>query len=316
VYEGNPLMLTGDMANINITLTDPDTDEDGMPDWWELEYGLNPSSGVSSALAGWWKFDEGSGTNAYNSVSGGYNGQLMNMTTSSWVEGRMGGAVWFDGTNDYVRIPQNPAIITGNEFTVSAWVWLDGDAASIYPSVIADMEVCGDYQGLWLGAESVANWMGTVGSCASAIYPYTQGQTTSWVHLAMTHDGTTTRLYVNGVAGTSDAVTFVPAEHSEIRIGWADDPYFTYLWKGRLDDIRLYTVGMTSNDIMTMNDALGDMDGDGLVNLQEYQLGTDPNDSDTDGDGLPDSVDRAPCEYDHELPEFSIEYPTQGMVIL
>ena len=31
-----------------------------------------------------------------------------------------------------------------------------------------------------------------------------------------------------------------------------------------------------------------DPDRDGLTNLQEYQLGTDPNNPDTDGDGLSD----------------------------
>ena len=31
-----------------------------------------------------------------------------------------------------------------------------------------------------------------------------------------------------------------------------------------------------------------DPDRDGLTNLQEYQLGTDPNKADTDGDGLSD----------------------------
>src|SRR5713226_1031088 len=37
-----------------------------------------------------------------------------------------------------------------------------------------------------------------------------------------------------------------------------------------------------------VNDANNDPDNDGLTNLQEYQLGTDPNNADTDGDGMPD----------------------------
>ncbi|HUT54833.1 MAG TPA: hypothetical protein VM658_15685, partial [bacterium] len=41
-------------------------------------------------------------------------------------------------------------------------------------------------------------------------------------------------------------------------------------------------------------DATGDPDWDGLTNREEYDLGTDPNWDDTDGDGYTDGVDAAP----------------------
>jgi YD repeat-containing protein len=42
-----------------------------------------------------------------------------------------------------------------------------------------------------------------------------------------------------------------------------------------------------------VNDADGDLDGDGLTNLQEFLLGTAANNADTDGDGLTDAEELA-----------------------
>ena len=54
------------------------------------------------------------------------------------------------------------------------------------------------------------------------------------------------------------------------------------------------------------DDAMNDPDGDGLNNLQEYQISTDPNDSDTDNDGLNDLEDENPLIPD-TTPEISGE---------
>jgi hypothetical protein len=47
-----------------------------------------------------------------------------------------------------------------------------------------------------------------------------------------------------------------------------------------------------------LNDANLDSDGDGLTNLQEYELGTDPFNPDTDGDGIPDGDESRKIERD------------------
>ena len=48
-YASNPVYLSGDTDNVDITL-EPDSDSDGMPDWWEIEHGLNPSNAMDAAF--------------------------------------------------------------------------------------------------------------------------------------------------------------------------------------------------------------------------------------------------------------------------
>ena len=255
-----------------------DSDNDSIPDWWEKRYGLNPTSPVPGTGEGWWKFDEGAGTSAFNSAGADYDGQLMNMTTA-WEDGKLGSALAFDGTDDYVRIPQNPALVTGSQFAISAWAWYDGSAADKYPSVMADMTNCGgdSYSSFWMGYDQdYAGIEGAFGACSynNALAPMTI--TGRWVHLVLSYDGTNGSLYADGVRKAVTSGAFGSAKMSEIRIGWADDPSYTYHWKGKLDDVRLYKTALSSNEIATMYEEFLDPDGDGYSNLEEFRNGTDP----------------------------------------
>jgi prepilin-type N-terminal cleavage/methylation domain-containing protein len=58
------------------------------------------------SLVGYWSFDEGSGTIAKDYSGKGNNGTLYNFNftaTSGWTTGKVGGALSFDGVNDYVQ---------------------------------------------------------------------------------------------------------------------------------------------------------------------------------------------------------------------
>jgi len=70
-----------------------------------------------------WKFDEGAGTTAYDSV-GDNHGTVHGAV---WSTGQIDGALSFDGADDYVDCGTGPAITGTGDFAVSVWVKTDSD---------------------------------------------------------------------------------------------------------------------------------------------------------------------------------------------
>jgi competence protein ComGC len=74
-------------------------------------------------LVAHWKLDETSGTTASDSSDNGNHGTLVNMNPASdWVSGRVGGALDFDGWNDYVQVPDSPSFHIADGISILAWI--------------------------------------------------------------------------------------------------------------------------------------------------------------------------------------------------
>jgi hypothetical protein len=76
--------------------------------------------GILNGLVGWWKFDETSGTFAHDSSGNGNDGNLTNGPT--WTDGKIGGALSFDGLNDYVHLRN---FEWGGEISITTWIKYD-----------------------------------------------------------------------------------------------------------------------------------------------------------------------------------------------
>lgn len=81
------------------------------------EYCVPGDTAYCAPPVGEWKFDEKTGTTAYDTSGNGNNGTLTNGPT--WVHGKIGGALSFDGVNDYVNLPSLPSITA--PYTVEFW---------------------------------------------------------------------------------------------------------------------------------------------------------------------------------------------------
>ena len=75
---------------------------------------INPHPG----LVGWWSFNEGTGTIAGDSSGNGNTGTINGAT---WVDGKYGKALSFNGVNNYVEIGDtlDPQL---SDFTFISWI--------------------------------------------------------------------------------------------------------------------------------------------------------------------------------------------------
>lgn len=154
-------------------------------------------------------------------------------------------AVRFDGKDDYIAIPDNLSLPSGNNsYTIEAW---------IKPDSMGDRGIVG--WGPW-GNESSVNALRLMGDGSIRHYWWANdldvktgnladGQ---WHHIAATFDGTTRSVYVDGVLKGSDIPKRhrVPVKATNVRIGSTNNGEF---FKGSIDDVAIWHRALSANEI-------------------------------------------------------------------
>ena len=216
-------------------------------DGWAVVLTLNGGS-----LVGWWKLDETSGLTAADSSDYGNHGTLTNMAGDEWTTGQVDGALEFDGNNDYVDCGDDDSLDITDEITMSAWInmasrptnnhWSDViwkvDAYSVYLTGQSDTETV--LSGFFiLDTGTIDTWKD-----ANILLPLS-----SWVHVAVTFDGTDAKGYVNGELDfTKNKPGTIVTNTDPFTIGYTDDEYY----EGSIDDVRLYNRALIYEEIKAL----------------------------------------------------------------
>ncbi len=218
----------------------------------QCQLGLSSSSSLSSlGLVAFWKFDEGSGTTAYDSSGNGNNGILTNGPV--FTAGRSGNGLRFDGLNDYVIVADSPSL-RPNNFTIEAWIMPPAFVGHVlgkeYGSTSDNSYV------VWISAANVLSAHSSPGGFVS----YPTLQLNSWYHVAYVKDGTAVRFYINGTQVTSTTMSLiVNYDASNLFIG-ADDNDNNEIgdgtFNGIIDEVRIYNRALQSAEIANSYNAL------------------------------------------------------------
>lgn len=196
---------------------------------------------LKQGLAAWWTFDGADlVSNVADKSGSGNTGYMVNMATSTAkVVGKLGQALNFDGSDDYVDINDVDASLVSNS---SISVWIKPSTVSVSHRIFAgrtnSAPVVGIYPGGW-GFIASGSTQGNqrTGSVSTV-------KLNAWNHLVVTYNASSVpSIYVNGTEVTYGAATYWGSTNSSIGKGGGGT------FQGSIDDLRLYNRILTAQEI-------------------------------------------------------------------
>ena len=218
----------------------------------EISDGLDNNCDGLIDVTSYWKFDEGSGTIAIDSV-GGDNGTIYG---TSWVTGVNGSALSFNENSDYVEVFDSDNLDLANEFTIGMW---------IYPKVWlnnGNNHSCRKLQGFIFYKEGAyelslfynrSTWH-LEGNARGLIPDSVKIDDASfvpnvWSHIALTFDGSELKLYQNGILKQTIATSGdVNINDNNLYIG-SNQPVSKYFFNGAIDEVTIWNKALTTTEI-------------------------------------------------------------------
>ncbi len=205
-----------------------------------------PPTGLVAA----YNFNEGAGTTVADASGNGNTGTISGATWTS--AGRYGGALSFNGANAWVTINDASSLHLTTALTLEAWVnpqALSGWQAALVKESTGDL-VYSIYVNT--GDNQAAGTLNVRGTDVTVNDPSADAQVpmNTWTHLAVTFDGSTLRLYINGFLINSVAnAGQLTTSSGALRIG--GDSIWGEYFNGIIDEIRIYNRALSAAEIQT-----------------------------------------------------------------
>ncbi|MBI3583168.1 MAG: DUF2341 domain-containing protein [Nitrospinae bacterium] len=192
-----PTVEVGDRVSLNGTCI---LDGSGNPIILQTEIRGSTGVKVPTGAVAYWKMDEGAKLTAWDSV-GPHNASLNNGVT--WTTGLSGSGLSLDGSDDYLIVPGNPVDldIKGGKITIEAWLKPNNLFSTNYTVLSKENSYAMTSNGQCAieTSDTGTTWAWYGGASMSRLQRNYSGNKDIWRQVVCTYDGTTQKVYIDGI---------------------------------------------------------------------------------------------------------------------
>jgi hypothetical protein len=202
--------------------------------------GAENVSSIQNGMVGYWKMEEGSGSKLVDHSGKNNNLTIQNPSSASWVNGKVENALSLLGnTNSFATIAHNSSVKIPNAITIAAWV----KPRKLHRGHLVYKSDNSNGFELWLDDNGQIEFRLNRGKNGTAYklrsnfnYSSSVGK---WIHVAATFDGSTSKIYINGIEDQSESYNPFSIEtvSGTLTIGAFGS---IQRWQGEFDEFRIY----------------------------------------------------------------------------
>ena len=241
--------------DVHVNDDDDGGDRDSKVTWrgkednaWQTPQALGTANLLGTIA--WLKLDEGEGGNASDSSGNNNDGALVG--DPKWLPsgGKLGGALQFDGIDDYVDCGRDASLDITNEITIAAWVKTNDAGNSDFNPYVTKGDAA---YGLKHHDTNNLEFVINDGAWHVAHYPVDSSFNGAWHHLVGTYDGKALKLYVDGTLKTTTPYPDCSIATNAFNLNIARNSEITErFYDGAIDDVRVYNYALGKGRITAL----------------------------------------------------------------
>jgi hypothetical protein len=207
---------------------------------------VTTTSTTIAGLVAAYGFNENQGVNVADLSGRGNNGTVTGATWTT--SGRFGNALVFNGTSNFVNVPDSASLDLTTALTIEAYVF-PTVTPSNWRTLVAKETAGGLVYFLHASDNTNRPFMGfTQGGLERVLVGTATLPANAWSHVATTSDGVNERLYVNGTQVSVRAQTgAIDVSTGALRIGGT--AAYGEFFQGRIDEVRVYNRALLAAEI-------------------------------------------------------------------